>query len=99
MLLWICAGNVVTNLRQVLHKRTKQRELRCRCVCCKKIGAFFREQNGNRPHKKGSRNRKVMLNWKLNFAKAMQLTQLIFDLGCVPAAAQGEDGGRVHPTE
>ena len=48
-----------TNLCQVLHKRMKQRDLRCRCICCREIGAFFCEQNGNRQHKKGSRNGKV----------------------------------------
>ena len=52
---YISTGNVVSNLRQVLHKRMKQRELRCRCICCREIGAFFCEQNGNRPQK-GSRN-------------------------------------------
>ena len=49
---YISAGNPVTNLRQTLLKRMKKRGLKCRCIRCREIGAFFRDANDEQDKEK-----------------------------------------------
>eukprot|EP01084_Bolivina_argentea_P027714 51495_1 len=55
---YISAGNPVTNLRQIILKRMKQRGLKCKCIRCREIGAFFRNANDNQVDKKEKKRRK-----------------------------------------
>eukprot|EP01083_Nonionella_stella_P299502 1017528_1 len=55
---YISAGNPVTNLRQMLLKRMKQKGLKCRCIRCREIGAFFRDANVKKKKKKKRRKKR-----------------------------------------
>jgi len=49
---YISAGNPVSNLRQTLLQRMKKRGLKCKCIRCREIGAFFRDINDNKKENK-----------------------------------------------
>jgi len=44
---YISAGNPVTNLRQTLLRKMKEKGLKCKCIRCREVGAFFRDSNEN----------------------------------------------------
>merc|ERR1712176_129922 len=70
---YISAGNPVTNLRQTLLKRMKDRKLKCKCIRCREIGAFFRDANENECDKKQKKKKRKKNKKKNGNLEAMDV--------------------------
>ena len=104
---YISAGNAVTNLRQILLKRMKQRGLKCQCIRCREVGAFFRDTDDSEKgmggfateSKEEKRKRKNLERKRKKMAKKERRRKLKLQEMGITENTQNHKSATLEPTD